>query len=280
MSLQFINSALQGAKGISNLRTLLLGGGPAGAVMLGASQAPRFIEAGRQNPTRSSQLSVLGSMGSNLAGDKATRPKSRKTEGYSSYGTYTVGGIEYDINSGRPTYMPAGSVYPSSSVAPFVPAQRQTLDRGPGSTPPAEPRISPEERAYNEERSRIAQLTAQNPEFQNIGQLRNDLRDQGMAIWQQQYGNTTMGQPGGAVGSYNPLMERTFGYQAGMSPQQMQGMQATAAPVPVAPGEVPYQQGDLGTRATLETGYDPAQYGLSPTLVEAMKKRLLEQSGK
>ena len=134
--------------------------------MLGASQAPRFIEAGRQNPTRSSQLSVLGSMGSNLAGDKATRPKSRKTEGYSSYGTYTVGGIEYDINSGRPTYMPAGSVYPSSSVAPFVPAQRQTLDRGPGSTPPAEPRISPEERAYNEERSRIAQLTAQNPEFQ------------------------------------------------------------------------------------------------------------------
>ena len=280
MSLQFINSALQGAKGISNLRTLLLGGGPAGAVMLGASQAPRFIEAGRQNPTRSSQLSVLGSMGSNLAGDKATRPKSRKTEGYSSYGTYTVGGIEYDINSGRPTYMPAGSVYPSSSVAPFVPAQRQTLDRGPGSTPPAEPRISPEERAYNEERSRIAQLTAQNPEFQNIGQLRNDLRDQGMAIWQQQYGNTTMGQPGGAVGSYNPLMERTFGYQAGMSPQQMQGMQATAAPVPVAPGEVPYQQGDLGARATLETGYDPAQYGLSPTLVEAMKKRLLEQSGK
>jgi hypothetical protein len=237
MSLQFINSALQGAKGISNLRTLLLGGGPAGAVMLGASQAPRFIEAGRQNPTRSSQLSVLGSMGSNLAGDKATRPKSRKTEGYSSYGTFTVGGIEYDINSGRPTYMPAGSVYPSSSVAPFVPAQRQTLDRGPGSTPPAEPRISPEERAYNEERSRIAQLTAQNPEFQNIGQLRNDLRDQGMAIWQQKYGDTPMGQPGGAVGSYNPLMARTFGYQSGMSPQQIQGMQATAAPVPVAPGE-------------------------------------------
>ena len=280
MSLQFINSALQGAKGISNLRTLLLGGGPAGAVMLGASQAPRFIEAGRQNPTRSSQLSVLGSMGSNLAGDKATRPKSRKTEGYSSYGTYTVGGIEYDINSGRPTYMPAGSVYPSSSVAPFVPAQRQTLDRGPGSTPPAEPRISPEERAYNEERSRIAQLTAQNPEFQNIGQLRNDLRDQGMAIWQQQYGDTPMGQPGGAVGSYNPLMALTFGYQAGMSPQQMQGMQATAAPVPVAPGEVPYQQGDLGTRATLETGYDPAQYGLSPNLVEEMKERLLKQAEK
>lgn len=75
-------------------------------------------------------------------------------------------------------------------------------------------------------------------------------------------------------------MDHTFGYQAGMSPQQMQAMQATAAPVPVAPGEIPYQQGDLGTRATLETGYDPAQYGLSPNLVEEMKKRLLQQAGK
>ena len=179
-----------------------------------------------------------------------------------------------------PQYLPGS---PQADKSGYVWDQARQQNPGsqlPGSTPPAAPRISPEERAYNEERSRIAQLTAQNPEFQNIGQLRNDLRDQGMAIWQQQYGNTTMGQPGGAVGSYNPLMERTFGYQAGMSPQQMQGMQATAAPVPVAPGEVPYQQGDLGTRATLETGYDPAQYGLSPTLVEAMKKRLLEQSGK
>jgi hypothetical protein len=56
--------------------------------------------------------------------------------------------------------------------------------RPPVATPPAVgPQLSPEERAYNAERSRIAQLTEQNPEFQNIGQLRNDLRDQGMAIW-------------------------------------------------------------------------------------------------
>jgi hypothetical protein len=89
-----------------------------------------------------------------------------------------------------------------------------------------------------------------------------------------------LGQPGGAIGRKNPLMEEFFGYQTGMSPQQMQEMQATAAPVPVAPGEIPYQQGDLGTRATLETGYDPAQYGLSPNLVEEMKKRLLQQAGK
>ncbi len=152
---------------------------------------------------------------------------------------------------------------------------------------------TPAERAQAAETSRVAQLTAQDPELQRYEAARlkavapgatpeqvQSAEDVGMQIWRQKYGGTPMGQPGGAVGRFNPLMDHTFGYQAGMSPQQMQAMQATAAPVPVAPGEIPYQQGDLGTRATLETGYDPAQYGLSPNLVEEMKKRLLQQAGK
>jgi hypothetical protein len=102
----------------------------------------------------------------------------------------------------------------------------------PKSAPAAQ--ISPEERAYNEERSRIAQLTAQNPEFQNVGQLRNDLRDQGMAIWQQKYGATPMAQPGGAVGMNNPLMQSTFGYQAGSAPGQQMGA-PTLGPSPLVP---------------------------------------------
>jgi hypothetical protein len=149
------------------------------------------------------------------------------------------------------------------------------------------------DRAYQQDVSRIAQLTAQDPELKRYEDARlkavaagatpeqvQSAEDIGMQIWQQKYGNTPMGQPGGAVGRFNPLMDRTFGYQSGMSPQEMQAMQATAAPVQVAPGAIPYQQGDLGTRATLETGYDPAQYGLSPNLVEEMKKRLLQQAGK
>ena len=152
----------------------------------------------------------------------------------------------------------------------------------PGAIPAAE-------RAYQSEVSRVAQLTAQDPELQRYEKARESAktqadmdaaRDIGMQIWQEKYGGTKMGQPGGAVGARNPLMDSRFGYQTGMSPQQLQSMQATAAPVPVAPGEVPYQQGDLGTRATLETGYDPAQYGLSPNLVEDMKKRLLQQASK
>lgn len=148
------------------------------------------------------------------------------------------------------------------------------------------------DRAYEAEKSRVAQLTAQDPEFQRYEAARKlaaapsatteqvqSAEDIGMQMWQKKYGDTPMGRPGGAIGQKNPLMDQFFGYQTGMSPQQMQAMQATASPVQVAPGEVPYQQGDL-SRATLETGYDPAQYGLSPNLVQEMKERLMKQAKK
>ena len=100
--------------------------------------------------------------------------KAKPTEGYSSYGTYTVGGIEYDINSGRPTYMPPGSVYPSSSVAPLSPAA---------------------ERDYQSKKSAVAQQVAQDPALSKYDRDRAEaiasgdqakmdaVRDQGMAIW-------------------------------------------------------------------------------------------------
>ena len=147
------------------------------------------------------------------------------------------------------------------------------------------------ERAYQTEKSRVAQLTAQDPELQRYENARKaavaagpgsaaeqSVEDMGMQMWQQKYGKTPMGQPGGAVGTFNPLMQKTFGYQTGMSPQEMQAMQANAAPIPVAPGAVPYQKGDLGTRATLATGYDLTAYGLTPEKIEEMKQKLLQQA--
>ena len=109
----FIGPALQGAR--------LIGG---------ASQLGRYA------------LGLGSALSTGLTGSAAqsTQPVSRRPEGYSTYGTYTVGGIEYDKDSGRPVYMPPGSVYPSSSVAPFVPAAE--LD-------------------YQNQKSRIAQLTEQ-----------------------------------------------------------------------------------------------------------------------
>jgi len=151
--------------------------------------------------------------------------KAKPTEGYSSYGTYTVGGIEYDINSGRPTYMPPGSVYPSSSVAPLSPAA---------------------ERDYQSQKSAVAQQVAQDPALSKYDRDRaaaiasgdqakmDAVRDQGMAIWQQKYGGTPMGRTGGAVGMDNPLMKRTFGYQTGSAPDQQMGS-PTLGPSPLVP---------------------------------------------
>jgi len=145
---------------------------------------------------------------------------------------------------------------------------------------------SPADRAYQQELSRTAQLTAQDPELQRYENARaaaktqeemNAVRDMGLAMWQKKYGKTEMGQPGGAIGSFNPLMQSTFGYQAGMSPGDIAQTITNPAAIPVGPGEAPYQTGDLGTRALAETGYDPAAFGIN---VEELKKRLLQQSAK
>jgi len=147
---------------------------------------------------------------------------------------------------------------------------------------------SPVDRAYQRELSRTAQLTAQDPELQRYEKARagaksqeemNSVRDMGLAMWQEKYGKTPMGQPGGAIGSFNPLMQSTFGYQAGMSPGDVGKTITNPSVVPVSPGEAPYQMGDLGTRATSETGYDPAAYGLSPELIKAYQEQLLKQAG-
>jgi hypothetical protein len=99
------------------------------------------------------------------------------------------------------------------------------------------------ERAYQSEASRVAQLTAQDPELQRYDKARtaaktqeemNAARDIGMQIWQQKYGNTPMAQPGGAVGVTNPLMQRTFGYQTGSAPGQQMG-EPTLGPSPLIP---------------------------------------------
>jgi hypothetical protein len=141
---------------------------------------------------------------------------------------------------------------------------------------------SPAERAYQSTKAETAAMVATDPLMQqwSAAQKAKDFTtaDQlGKQIWQNKYGGTSMGQPGGAIGATNPLMRSTFGYQTGMSPTDIAQTITNPAAVPVGPGEAPYQTGDLGTRAMSETGYDPAAFGIN---VEEMKKRLLQQSTK
>ena len=141
------------------------------------------------------------------------------------------------------------------------------------------------DRAYQSAKAETAAMVATDPLMQqwSAAQKAKDFTtaDQlGKQIWQNKYGGSPMGQPGGAIGSRNPLMDRTFGYQTGMSPGDITKTITNPSDIPVSPGEAPYQTGDLGTRATAETGYDPGAYGISPAMIEEMKKRLLQQSAK
>lgn len=157
-----------------------------------------------------------------------------------------------------------------------------------GYVPISTSKQAPADRAYQQELSRTAQITAQDPELQRYEAARvkaktqeemNSVRDMGLAMWQEKYGKGDMGKPGGAIGSFNPLMQRTFGYQTGMSPGDIAQTITNPAAIPVGPGEAPYQIGDLGTRATAETGYDLAAYGLSPEMIKAYQEQLLKQAG-
>jgi hypothetical protein len=136
------------------------------------------------------------------------------------------------------------------------------------------------DRAYQSAKAETAAMVATDPLMQqwSAAQKAKDYTtaDQlGKQIWQNRYGGGPMGQPGGAIGSKNPLMDSTFVYQTGMSPGDIAQTITNPAAVPVGPGEAPYQMGDLGTGALAETGYDPTRYGVD---VEEIKKRLLQQA--
>ena len=147
------------------------------------------------------------------------------------------------------------------------------------------PARGPADRAYQSAKAETAAMVATDPLMQqwSAAQKAKDFTtaDQlGEQIWQNRYGKTQMGRPGGAIGSRNPLMDSPFGYQTGMSPGDIAKTITNPSDIPVSPGEAPYQTGDLGTRATAETGYDPTAYGITPEMIEEMKKRLLQQSAK
>ena len=172
---------------------------------------------------------------------------------------YVVNGIEYDYKTGR-------ALNPPPNV--FVPVrQDDEIDRS--------YQRDPAERSYQGELQRTAQLTAQNPELKRYEadrvkaktqEERNAVRDMGLAIWQKEYGQKQIGKPGGAIGTFNPLMSTG-------NTTQTTGDQLV---VPINTDEVPYQVGDF-SRATLDSGYDPNAFGITPEMIEELQKRLLLQ---
>jgi len=185
--------------------------------------------------------------GANAAG-RAPTDAELKAQGYG------FGVREYDpLETGRrpgqqiappalalpaPVVIPAGTLQSGSIVQGVTPAG--TVDRS----------------QSDEYRSQLAQY----------GNLINqkktqEAEDLGMQIWMQKYGNTPMGQAGGVIGAYNPLLANTF--------PETGGYAANSAPVE----EV--QMGDLGTRAQGEAG--PTMETLNPLAAQAQQQAATAQ---
>lgn len=210
--------------------------------------------------------------GGELLNATAARPKGTRAilNGKPVFWTGDQYGWQSPETAAKAGLLDTGSV-PGAPPAPVLPPPS-------GSSPPAE-------RAYQRAKTQTAAQVAADPLLQKWEAARQAkdyaTADQlGQQIWQNKYGATPMGQPGGAVGSFNPLMQSTFGYQAGMSPREISQTITNPSPAPVAPGEAPLQMGDLGTRAMAETGYDPTAYGVTPEQIEAIKAKLLQQAKK
>lgn len=114
------------------------------------------------------------------------------------------------------------------------------------------------------DRSQSDEYKSQLAQYQNLikKQQTQEAEDLGMKIWSQKYGQTPMGQAGGAIGVYNPLLATTF----------------PDATNPGYPAFVPAQelaQGDLGTRAQGELG--PTMESLNPMAAQAAQQTATAQ---
>jgi hypothetical protein len=94
--------------------------------------------------------------------------------------------------------------------------------------------VTPDRTQSDEYRAQLAQYGA----LSKAGK-QEEAEKLGMEIWQQKYGKTPMGQPVGAVGAFNPLMQKTFGYQKGASVTEPSYAGSPSADFAVAANAVP-----------------------------------------
>jgi hypothetical protein len=139
---------------------------------------------------------------------------------------------------------PAAPVLPSA--APVRPAAAPgfgtaTIVRG------TRDGVTPDRTQSDEYRAQLAQYGA----LSKAGK-QEEAEKLGMEIWQQKYGKTPMAQPGGAVGAFNPLMQKTFGYQAGASPTEPYYAGSPSADFAVAANAVPAPWNQQGMKVSQE----------------------------
>jgi hypothetical protein len=115
--------------------------------------------------------------------------------------------------------------------------------------------VTPDRTQSDEYRAQLAQYGA----LSKAGK-QEEAEKLGMEIWQQKYGKTPMAQPGGAVGAFNPLMQKTFGYQKGASVTEPSYAGSPSADFAVAANAVPAPWNQQGMKVSQEfSGVVPFQ---------------------
>lgn len=249
MALQFIGPALQGASFISRVGIPLLqnAGIAAGLTGLGAA-----ANAFTKKPAKTGREKLNQSWG-------RIPPSLNSTSG---------GGFGY-FGGRQPSYMDAsGNAYDAVNGQLLYTAKPKRagtpVENSFGtSTQTVTPIVMGTRDGVTPDRSQSDEYRSQLSQYGNLIKQNKpqEAEDLGMKIWMQRYGNTPMGQAGGAIGAYNPLLANMFpetgGYAAGSQPVE------------------DYQMGDLGTRAQGETGY--TMESLNPLAAQAQQQAATAQ---
>jgi len=125
--------------------------------------------------------------------------------------------------------------------------------------------------AYNNQATLARQaLQGYDPSKGPLPGAAQEARDQGMEIWRGLYGGTKMGREGGAVGTFNPLMQahgdvpsmeelwKGIGGGAPTTGPSNEAIKAAMAKGAAPGGFYPASTGPVPTTASFDTSFDPA----------------------
>ena len=204
------------------------------------------------------QASPYTSISSDQLPPGAFMNEAGRVGGMTSEDAYRLGG--YMDEMGR-VFVPKGMGKPPAAPQ-LPPPTRPTVVVPAGTVQPAAI-VSGLTPAGEVDRSQSDEYKSQMAQYRNLISQKNtkEAEDLGMKIWMDKYSKTPMGQAGGAIGAYNPLLANMFpetgGFAAGSQPME----------------EV--QMGDLGTRAQGETGY--TMESLNPMAAQAAQQAATAQ---
>jgi len=246
--------------------------GTAGQQALRSPQA--FLNAGDQalNELANQYVSPAARVG-NIPGALPTNYKATEAAAIANANAYSSGAGWQKLLGLPAGYQPGAALAPSRGQAPAAGAGPSGVS--PNTIVQGQDGIGEEYRqrlaAYNNQATLARQaLQGYDPSKGPLPGAAQEAQDQGMDIWKGLYGGTKMGREGGAVGTYNPLMQargdvpsmeelwKGIGGGAPTTGPSNEAIKAAMAKGAAPGGFYPASTGPVPTTASFDTSFDPA----------------------